>query len=99
MASTNVIYSQIIDVSKMDNIGLDVDWTGTAHGTLEVMESATGAKFHAVTFNPPLGQPTGTSSGYGVSLTPFPWKYIMLRYTNASGSGTLTVTGQMKDLN
>ncbi len=99
MATTSVIYSNIIDVAKMDSIGLEVNWTGTPVGVFEVMLSNSGLNFYAVTFSPSLGQPAGTSSGYGVSLQQYPWKYMMLRYTNASGAGTLTVYGQFKDLN
>lgn len=99
MTGTTVIYSNIIDVSKMDNIGLEVDWTGTPTGTFEVMFSNKGKSFKSVTFDPVLAQPTGAAGGMGVDLNQYPWKYIMLRYTNASGTGTLTVTGQQKDLN
>lgn len=99
MASTNTIYSNIIDVSKMDNIGLQVDWTGTPTGTFSVQASNNGTTFHAVVFNPVLAQPSGSAGGYVVDINQYPWKYIMLQYTNASGAGTLTVYGQNKDLN
>lgn len=98
MASTNVIYSQIIDISRMDDIGLEVTWTGTPTGTFEVDVSDSGVNFYALTFNPVLNQPAGSASGYFVNLTQLAAKYILLKYTNASGSGTLTVYGQMKDI-
>lgn len=99
MASTNVIYSQIISTGTTDNIGLDVDWIGTPTGTFEVLGSSGGVNFHALTFNPVLTQPAGGAGGYGVDLNQFPWRYLLLRYTNISGSGSLTVYGQIKDLN
>ena len=99
MASTNTIYSQIIDISRMDNVGLEVNWTGTPTGTLQVMGSNSGINAYALTFTPPLGQPAGSAGGYLIDLTQYPFKYIMLEYTNSSGSGTLTVYGQNKDLN
>lgn len=99
MAGTSVIYSNIIDLAKMDNVGLEVNWTGTPVGVFEVMGSNSGLNFYAITFSPSLGQPSGTASGELISLQQYPWKYIMLRYTNASGAGTLTVYGQFKDLN
>ena len=83
----------------MDNIGLEVTWAGTPTGTFEVMGSNSGASFYALTFNPALTQPAGSGGGYLIDLTGFPFKYIMLKYVNASGSGTLTVYGQNKDLN
>lgn len=99
MASTNVIYSNILEISRMDNIGLQVDWTGTPTGTFEVMASNDGVTFHAITFNPSLAQPAGSAGGYLVNINQFSWRYIMLRYTNTSGTGTLTVFGMNRDLN
>lgn len=99
MASTNVIYSNIQDVSNTDNQGLEVSWTGTPTGTLEILSSESGAFFFPLTFDPPLSQPSGAAAGYGVSLNQLPWRYVMLRYTNNSGSGTLTAYIGSKDLN
>lgn len=99
MTSTNIIYSQIIDVSKMDNQGLEVTWTGTPTGTFEVMVSNSGVNFYALTFTPALTQPAASGGGYAIDLNQLPFKYVMLRYTNASGNGVLTVYGQNKDLN
>lgn len=99
MASTNVIYSQIIEISRMDNMGLEVTWSGTPTGTIEVMVSNHGVSFYALTFNPALGQPAGSAGGYAINVNQIPFKYVMLRYTNASGTGTLNVYGQLRDLN
>ena len=99
MSSTNTIYSQIIDISRMDNQGLEVVWTGTPTGTFSVMVSNSGINFFALTFNPALAQPAGSASGYAVNLNQLPFKYMMLKYVNASGSGVLKVYGQIKDLN
>lgn len=99
MASTNTIYSQIFEISRMDNQGLEVTWTGTPTGVLSVMVSNSGINFYALTFNPALAQPAGSASGYAVNLNQLPFKYMMLQYVNASGSGSITVYGQQKDLN
>lgn len=99
MASTNTIYTQIMDVSRMDNIGLEVTWTGTPTGTFQVMASNSAINFYALTFNPVLTQPAGSAGGYVIDLNQFPFKWIMLQYTNSSGSGSLTVYGQCRDLN
>ena len=99
MAATNTIYSQIVDVSKLDNIGLDVDWVGTPTGTFSVMGSNSGVSFKSLTFNPVLAQPAGSDGGMIIDINQFPFKYIMLQYVNASGAGVLTVSGQNKDLN
>lgn len=99
MSGTNTIYSQIVDLSKMDNVGLEITWTGTPTGTFQVMGSNSGINFYSLTFNPALGQPAGSAGGYLIDLSGYPFKYILLEYTNSSGTGNLTVYGQNKDLN
>ena len=99
MASTNTIYSNIIDVSKMDSIGAAITWTGTPTGTLSVLGANADGNFYALTFNPAIGQPVGSAGGYLIDLSMYPFKYLMFQYVNASGSGTLLITLQLKDLN
>jgi hypothetical protein len=99
MTGTSTIYSQILDISRMDNMGLEVAWTGTPAGVFQVMVSNSGINFFALTFNPVLAQPSGSAGGYAVDLNQLPFKYIMLQYTNATGTGVLNVYGQEKDLN
>jgi hypothetical protein len=96
---STTIYSQIIDLSKMDITGLEVTWTGVPVGVFEVYASNSGVNFYALSFAPSLGQPLGSASGYTVQLELYPFKYIMLQYTATSGAGNLTVYGQNKDLN
>ena len=79
MASTNTIYSQIVDISRMDNSGLEVNWTGTPTGTLSVMVSNSGINFYALTFSPVLAQPAGSAGGYTIDLNQLPYKYLMLK--------------------
>ncbi len=99
MASTNVIYSNIIDLTLFDNNGLEVTWTGTPTGVIEVFASVSGATFYALTFSPVLAQPAGSASGYLIDLNQFPFRYSYVKYTNASGSGALTAWTCGKDLN
>lgn len=99
MSSTNTIYSQIIDISRMDNLGLEVSWSGTPTGVFSVQVSNSGINFNALTFNPAITQPSGSAAGCAIDLNQLPFKYLMLKYVNASGSGLLTVYGQQKDLN
>lgn len=99
MSGTNVIYTNVVDVSRMDNIGIEVAWTGTPTGTIEVLCSNSGKNFDALTFNPVLAQPAGAAGGYLINLNQLPFRYVMLRYTNASGSGTIQAFCQQKDLN
>lgn len=99
MSGTSTIYSQILDISRIDNQGLEVTWTGAPTGVLSVLVSNSGINFYALTFNPALGQPAGSAGGYAINLNQLPFRYMLLRYVNASGSGVLTVYGHQKDLN
>ncbi len=99
MASTNTIYSQIVEVSRMDNIGLEIAWTGNPVGTFSVHASISGINFPSITFDPALAQPSGSAGSYVINLALYGFKYIMLKYVNTSGSGTLHAYGQVKDLN
>lgn len=99
MASTNIIYSNIQDISNTDNQGLDISWTGTPTGTIQVLCSEGGIFFFPLTFNPVLTQPSGSAGGYGIDLNQVPWRYLMIQYTNSSGSGNLTIYLGSKDLN
>lgn len=98
MASTNTIYTNIYDTTLYDNAGIEVAWTGTPTGVLSVMCSNSGTAFYALTFNPTLTQPAGSGGGYLIDLNQLPFKYVMLQYANASGSGTLSAYICVKDL-
>jgi len=99
MSGTNTIYTNIVDISRMDNIGLEVTWTGSPTGTIQVMVSNSGINFYALTFDPVLAQPSGSASGYVINVNQIPFKYIFLQYQNSSGSGVITVYMQVKDIN
>ena len=94
MTGTNTIYSNILDVSRMDNIGIDYLWVGSAVGALSILASVSGSRFSSLTL--PTSQPAGVDGKMNVSLNQFPYKFIMLKYVNASGSGVLTVDAQNK---
>jgi hypothetical protein len=99
MSGTNTIYSNIVEMGTMDNVGIEVNWTGTPTGTFSVTGSNSGAAFYALTFNPALTQPSGSGGGYLIDINQFPFKYLLLQYVNSTGSGFLTTYGQKKDLN
>lgn len=99
MTGTNTIYSNIIELSRMDNEGFTVSWTGTPTGMLTVLVSVDGLTWPSLTFSPALAQPSGVDGFYGIEITQFKYKYLMFQYVNASGSGLLTVVAQSRDLN
>lgn len=83
----------------MDNVGHEVAWTGTPTGTLTVLVSNSGINWPALTFSPALTQPVGSANAIGINLNQIPYKYVMFQYVNASGSGTISIYSQLKDLN
>jgi uncharacterized membrane protein len=100
MSGTNTIYSNIFDVSRMDDLYLEVAWTGSSVGVFSILASVSGVNFNTLTFGAvPLAQPIGVDGGYGVNIALQGFKYILLQYVNASGVGVLTVNLQEKDLN
>jgi len=98
-SGSQTIYSNIIGIRQMDSVGLEVTWAGTPTGVLTVMCSNSGINFYALTFNPTLTQPSGTSLGYLIALQQVPFQYIYLQYSNTSGVGTITAYGQNKAFN
>lgn len=101
MAATDTIYSQIMDVSRFDNIGLELVWSGTPTGAFQIMASVSGQNFTPLTFCSDFAtdQPIGASGSLLVNLNNYPFRYFMVQYTNVSGAGSLTGSAQMKDLN
>ena len=102
MSGTNTIYSQILDISRMDNIGIELNWTGTPTGTLSFLVSNSAVNWPSIpttAFTPAFTQPSGSAAFEGANLSLIGFKYILLTYVNASGSGVLTAYWQVKDLN
>lgn len=102
MASTNTIYSQIIDISRMDVLAIELNWTGTPTGTFSFLVSNSAVNWPSIpitAFTPAFVQPAGSAAFEGINLSGIGYKYFLLQYTNASGSGSLTAFGQVKDWN
>jgi len=99
MTDSSTIYSNMLDVAKMDSIGLELTWTGTPTGTISVMASNSGINAYSLTFSPVLGQPAGSAGGYVIDLSLYPFRYLYIQYVNSSGTGALTSYLQLKDLN
>lgn len=96
MTGTTTIYTNILGLAQSDNQGIELTWTGTPTGTIQVMVSNSGANFYALTYTPALAQPAGSASGYVIANIGIPFRYCFLQYTNASGTGTITAYVQCK---
>lgn len=99
MAGTNIIYSEIIETQTFDNVGLELSWIGTPTGTIEIMGSNGGVNFYPLVFSPALSQPAGAAGAILVSLVDYAFRYLMVRYTNTMGAGTLAAVICAKDKN
>lgn len=98
VSGTNTYNSSVTNIAQQHNIGLDIRFTGTMAGTLTVQCSNDGLIFSPLTFNPALTQPSGSNLSYLVDLNQVPFAYLLVSYTNSSGSGTLTSILSSKDL-
>lgn len=99
MSGTNTIYTNIIGLRQSDNQGIEITFTGTPTGTLQVMVSNSGINFYALTYSPAIVQPAGSAGGFVIANIGIPFQYCFLQYTNASGSGTITAYCQCKSNN
>lgn len=99
ITGTATVTSPSTFVGNLDNLGVQVVFTGTASGAFSVNVSNDNINFDSLTFNPLLSQPVGVPLKYAISLNQLPWPYLAFSYTNVSGSGTLNVTLFGKDLN
>jgi hypothetical protein len=99
MTGTSTITSDTYNVVNLDNIGLQCIWTGTATGTITVNGSVDGSTFTSLTFNPALTQPAGSAGNILIDINQFPFPFLNVAYTNATGSGTLNVWLFGKDVN
>jgi hypothetical protein len=99
MTGAAVITSNPTNIENLDNIGLQISWTGAPVGNLSINCSIDGINYLPLTFGPPITQPAGAPGGFLVNLTELPYPWIQLQYTNISGTGTLSAFICGKDLN
>ncbi len=99
MTGTSTLTSDPTNIANLDNVGLQIAWTGTAVGTLSVKCSIDNVTYSDLTFSPLLAQPVGVAGGYLISLNQLPFPWIKLVYVNASGVGVLNAQVCAKDIN
>ena len=99
MTGTATILSSPQNIQNIDNVGLQISWTGAAVGTISILGSIDGITYYPITFNPTLTQPNNNAGGYLVSLNQLPFSWLKFQYVNSSSTGTLNVALCQKDLN
>jgi len=96
--SQATLESKHVDISCMDNIGLQIVWTGTPTGTLECDVSLDQVSWIPLTFNPAINQPAGASGTLYLDLNQLSAMWLRVVYTRVSGSGTLNVQEASKSV-
>jgi hypothetical protein len=99
MTGTAVLTSVPTNIQNLDNIALQVSWTGTPTGVLQVLCSLDGVTYSPLVFSPALTQPAGSSGAFNVSINQCPFPLLEVQYTNTSGTGVLSVQIFAKDVN
>lgn len=95
VSSTTTYYSGATDTNAIKNPSYDLYW-GTNVGTFTVQVSnkskpvlSSDADWKAITLTRPITQPSGVAGGDYVDLSGLPFRWVRLKYVNASGSGNI----------
>lgn len=99
VTGTNTYLSLPIGIKNLDNVGLQLIWTGTVTGTFTVLHSPDGVLYDSITVSPAITQPAGSAGHWSVVLQFDPYQWVKVQYVNASGTGTVDVIVTAKDCN
>lgn len=83
------------NVDYIDNIALQLNWSGSAVGTFSFEASVDGKIFFPLVMSDSIAA-AGTSDSALVSFNQFPYHSLRVVYTSASGTGSLDVFIQGK---
>jgi hypothetical protein len=93
------IWSEPIAVKKLDNIGVELSWTGFPEGTFEAYGSNSKnswGKLKLVQDDGVTEPSTDDGSPVLLNLNQVPYSWVRLKYVFVSGSGTLTAFATAK---
>lgn len=105
-ASSFDTYSNPTNIDYLDNVGIQVVWTGTTVGVLEVYGSNDDANaqqgkyptnWSKFEFGATINVDT-TNSDLLIHMNQVPYSWIALKYTATSGTGTMTATITCKEV-
>jgi hypothetical protein len=88
--------SKVTDISHMDNVSIQLNWTGTPTGTFAVQGSLDQANWVSLALSPTPGA-AGAAGNILLDLNQLSFPYIRTIYTASSGSGSLDaiISGKM----
>lgn len=95
------ITSAVVEIELQDNIGIQMEWTGTAAGTFDVQISANYREdingnvqnpgtWTSLTLSPTIAAVGSPDTAY-IDLNQLSAPYIRVVYTRSSGTGVLNV--------
>ena len=90
MSGTNAISSAPMDCGAIAGVGFQISWTGTPTGTFAFEDSIDGITYFDIGASG-WTNPVGSASSFRLDVVGRHGKYIRVTYTNASGTGVLTV--------
>lgn len=96
MTGTNVLTSTVTNIQNLDNVAIELIWTGTPNGTFTVdgsldyaLTNGAAGTWVSLTLSPaPAAAGSASNALINLNGLAFPW--IRVTYTNASSTGTLT---------
>lgn len=93
----NPLVSQTTDVRYLDNIAVQLSWTGTPTGAFYVDGSLDQKTWNPISVSP-SPTATGAADTWLMNLSELAFPFIRIRYVPSSGSGSLTVTISGKEV-
>jgi hypothetical protein len=88
MSGTNTITSNAINIQNIDNVCMEIAWTGTPTGSFAVEGSLTQENWSAIDLS--IAGAAGQAGSRLLDMNQLSFPFIRLVYTNSSGSGALT---------
>lgn len=88
--------SATIDATNMDNIPVEVAWTGSLVGTFSIQGSVSGKNWKDLGLS--ITGPNNANGNILLDLNQLSFSFVRLVYTNASGTGTMTMFAAGKAL-
>jgi hypothetical protein len=89
MTGTATITSPVTGIKYLDNIAIDLSWTGTPDGTFSVQGSLDGTTWNELGFGTSIVA-SGAAGNHQIYINQAPFHHLRVAYTNSSGDGELT---------
>lgn len=91
------ITSDAVDVRYLDNVAIQLVWTGTPTGTFDIQGTVDGETWAGLSFG---GSPAavGAAGNHLIALNNVPFDQLRVVYTSSAGTGTLQVHFEAKEV-